>query len=411
MQSFCPGQTSGILCTGGSGQFASKFATGVTVNVGAPKDSAFSTRACDATLIWNKKEVQVARGAWQVDIDVLGADLGLGAPVVAFQIKRSDIDSRMTYKVYSLQGPPRLLRTITGGDFFRAADTDMDERIEIWAGDAGAADDFEGLPLADVDFVPTVVMRFENRHLIDVSSEFQPFYDRQIAQTRAKLDPRLLRDFKNSDGKLKAILPSQLEQFRGLVTTKIKVLEIVWAYLYSGREQDAWHALADMWPAADFDRIRASIEDARAHGIRSEVDGVSPAALPPGKKRNAHVYDLATSTKTIDPTMAKSLGYNQENSTAKDSPPIRDIAMPVPILLYTPTLPDGQQAFPRSGLTVDLVVDSAGKVNSAKIVSKDNNGPIADSLIGASRNWEFIPAMKNGRAVASRILLTVSPFQ
>jgi len=62
-------------------------------------------------------------------------------------------------------------------------------------------------------------------------------------------------------------------------------------------------------------------------------------------------------------------------------------------------------------LTVDLVVDSAGKVNSAKIVSKDNNGPIADSLIGASRNWEFIPAMKNGRAVASRILLMVSPFQ
>jgi len=166
-----------------------------------------------------------------------------------------------------------------------------------------------------------------------------------------------------------------------------------------------------MWPEADFDRIRASIEDARAHGIRSEVDGVSPAALPPGKKRHAHVYDLATSTKTIDPTMAKSLGYNQEDSTAKDSPPIRDITMPVPILLYTPTLPDGQQAFPRSGLQVDLVVDSAGKVNSAKIVSKDNNGMIADSLIGASGNWKFIPAMKNGRAVASRILLTVSPFQ
>jgi hypothetical protein len=37
--------------------------------------------------------------------------------------------------------------------------------------------------------------------------------------------------------------------------TKIKVLEIVWAYLYSGREQQAWDALAEMWPSSDLDRI------------------------------------------------------------------------------------------------------------------------------------------------------------
>jgi hypothetical protein len=30
--------------------------------------------------------------------------------------------------------------------------------------------------------------------------------------------------------------------------TKIKVLEIVWAYMDSGREVQAWEALAEMWP-------------------------------------------------------------------------------------------------------------------------------------------------------------------
>ena len=71
-----------------------------------------------------------------------------------------------------------------------------------------------------------------------------------------------------------------MEELEGLLNTKIKVLEIVWSYLYSGRQQEAWHELQDMWPASDFERIRAAILDARARGIRAEVDGVSSGALP-----------------------------------------------------------------------------------------------------------------------------------
>jgi hypothetical protein len=64
-----------------------------------------------------------------------------------------------------------------------------------------------------------------------------------------------LSDFKNSDGQLSTLSPPKMEELHRLRMTKIKVLEIVWCYLYSGREQDAWRALADMWPAADFDRF------------------------------------------------------------------------------------------------------------------------------------------------------------
>ena len=59
----------------------------------------------------------MAAEAAQVDINVLGVDFGLGRPVVAFQVKKSAADWDMTYQIYSLQKPPKLLRTIAGGDF------------------------------------------------------------------------------------------------------------------------------------------------------------------------------------------------------------------------------------------------------------------------------------------------------
>jgi hypothetical protein len=407
----CRGQTKGILCTGGSGQFASISATRVAVTVGAQKDRGFATRACEAALVWNKKKIPVISDAWQVDLDVMDVDLGLRTPVVAFQFKKSEADSQMTYEVYSLRGAPQLLRTITGGDFFSAADTDMDGRIEIWAGDAKAASGFEGFPLANFDFPPTVVMRFEEGRLVDVSSEFRTHYDRQIAQLRAQLDPKQLNDFKNSDGTFNAIPPWETEKLRALLSTKARVLEIVWAYLYSGREQDAWEALADMWPAADLDRIRALMVKARAGGISSQVDGVSRPGLQLRKLNRVHVFNLTMSTKTIDPIATAMVGSRQAEESQTGSPHSGDIVMPQPISLGTPPPPDIQHTIPKSGFLVDLVIDGAGKVFSASLVNEEDNGPIGDSLISASGHWKFIPAIKNGQAVASHIRLTVSPFE
>ena len=411
MQGSSGGQGNSILCTGGSGQFESTSSTKVTVIVGTQKDRGFATRACEADLVWNKKKFPIISGAWQVDLDGMDVDIGLGTPVVAFQFKKSDADLQMTYEIFSLRGSPELLRTITGGDFFRAADTDMDGRIEIWAGDAKAASGVEGIPLANIDFPPTVVMRFEERRLIDVSSEFRTSYDRQISQLRAQLDPVQMNDFKNSDGKFNAIPPWETEKLRALLSTKIKVLEIVWAYLYSGRQQDAWQALAEMWPAADFDRIRALMVKARAGGISSEVDGVSGPGLQPRKLNRVHVFNLTMSTRTIDPIAAAMVGSHQPETPQMDSPHSGDIAMPEPISLNIPRPQDVQHVMPRSGLLVDLVIDEAGKVFSASLINEADKGQIGDSLIGASGHWKFIPAIKNGRAVASHIRLNVSPYQ
>ena len=46
------------------------------------------------------------------------------------------------------------------------------------------------------------MLRFAHGELLDVSSEFQPYFDREIARLRKELDSDGLRDFKSSDGNL-----------------------------------------------------------------------------------------------------------------------------------------------------------------------------------------------------------------
>ncbi len=409
MPKFGAGQTAaGVVCDAGAGQFSTLFATGVIVTVGPQREHEFATRACEASVVRNRNEVVVARSAAQVDIDVLGADLGLGTPVVAFQIEQAASDVGTTYEVYSLSGPPRLLRKLTKGDWYRAADTDMDGRVEIWTRDAVALNRFDDIPLSEFEFLPTLVLRFENQHLVDVSSQFQPYYDEQIARLRTQLNSGLLSKFKNCDGRLSVIPPEELRDLLDLTSTKIKVLEMVWAYLYSGREKDAWRTLADLWPTSDFERIQKAIESARAGGIRSEIDAdLSPA---PVHKWRTQIYDLATQFKSYD-LSGRQVGSMQQGPSKAVASPLGNVNVPIQILLDTPPPPDAEHPFPPGGVLVDLILDVAGKVASAKIINKADEGPIGDVLIKASGRWKFIPAMKNGKAVASHILLTVSPYR
>ncbi len=415
----CKCQPHETVCSQGIGRFTSKSISGVTVSVGAARNGEFARHTCQADLAWDGQHLLVEPEAWQVDIDVMGADLDLGTPVVAFQVKKSDLDPLITYEVYSLTKPPRKLRTITGRDFFRAADTNLDGRVEIWTSDASAVDGLENLPLSSLDFAPEVVLRFDNQRLLDVSSEFQPQYDRQITMLEAQLDARHLSDFKSSDGKLQTMFGRTADEFHSLRTTKIKVLEIVWCYLYSGREEEAWKALARMWPPADFDRMRASILSARERGIRSEVDGVSTVTSRPRWKKHAPIYNLV-SDKTIDSSDEFGAGnmLKSDPRTMTDPPPVtraKDLSpvdiKPQPIYLRVSSRLGAEQVLSSSVVFLDLVIDEAGKVWSAKLANKGDESPASAFLISASAGWRFTPAFKGGRAVASRMRLGVSPYQ
>jgi hypothetical protein len=389
-------QGNAATCENGNGEYSTRFVSGVTVSVGPIRKGAFAEHACFAKLIWNALEVPVVSDAAEVGIDVLGADLGFGKPVVAFQIDKSGSGSERVYQIFSLTKPPRLLHTITGGDSYAAADDDLDARVEIWTDDASGVDGFERLARKNLDFAPTVVLRFEKSRLRDVSSEFRSHYDGQISSIRAHLDPRDLTDFKQSDGSLSLSIMRSSDELHRLIRTKIAVLEIVWSYLYSGRELEAWSALEDMWPPSDVGRIRAAISIARQHGILQGVDRVSRES---SHKHHAEIYDAIGSSGDLH---AMTINPNGGAPDTNYEPPV---IQPKSIVLRRPP-PDGGESLSREDEIIEMVVDAAGKVRSAKIV----NG-VDKKLVEAAAGWHFIPAFLEEKPVACRFRLKVWNLQ
>jgi hypothetical protein len=83
-----------------------------------------------------------------------------------------------------------------------------------------------------------------------------------------------------------------------------------------------------------------------------------------------------------------------------------EIIPPQPILLRRSAPVASEQGLTDSELLLDLLIDSAGKVRS---VEPAGNTKSADpDLIKAATEWKFVPAFKDGRAVASRLRLAVS---
>jgi hypothetical protein len=407
------GQEQRILCNEGLGSFSTQFKSGVTVKVGASKrNGTFASRTCDATLSWGKKELPVARGALQVDIDVLGADLGLGVPVVAFQVRDSSREVGTTYKVFSLEDGPKLLQTITGGNYYNAQDVKLEDRNEIWTDDAEAIDGFEGLPFSSYDFAPSVVLRFEKRRLIDVSFEYQPNFDSQIAQVKARLGAQALSEFKQSDGKLLPNSRLPMRDLHELRATKVKVLEIICAYLYSGRKEEALSTLSEMWPPADLDRIRTSLDDMRRHGILRQVDVEARPGVRAPWKRHAVIFDMVTvSRKTLsDANDILSMAENAPGAPTHRSGETQttvDVA-PQSIYLGLTVRRNNSNALPESMVYLNLVIDPAGKVRSVKLDKGVSRGAAEAAEISAASTWNFIPAFKMGHAVACKTRLGVT---
>ena len=393
-------QVDGILCTDGEGGFTAKSSMGVRVSIGASRSGGLANRSCEAVLRYGGNTVKVVEDAWQADLDLMDANVGFHHPVAGIQFREREADRQMTYAVYSLDKTLQLLRTVTGGDFFHAADFHLDGLVEIRTGDVAAADGFDGIPLSDFDFAPPVYLRFEAGKLIDVSVEFQPEYDRAIADLKATLDPDALRAFKETDGKLDSIFLLPADKAHSLVTTKIRVLEIAWCYLYSGREAETWNALRDLWPAADFERARSAILETQKRGIRKQVDGVSTSTLPV-KIKHLHIYD--TQTEFRNSGLAG--GASARAAWITDT-------NPTPIYLHSECA-EANCAFKHSAadFLVDLRVDDAGKVLAAKLVDATLKGPEIDMLLKSALSWKFIPAYKNGRPVACKVWQIVSSYR
>jgi hypothetical protein len=137
--------------------------------------------------------------------------------------------------------------------------TDRNGRMTI-SGQDGVFDFFQGSP----SFSPRadVFLQVDGTTLRDAAGEFRADYDRQIADARKKITPQALEKFRNLGA-----LPDNAE-------VRAAILTVVLEYLYSGREQEAWKALAETWPESTRDKVKKLIIDTKARGILSALSAL-----------------------------------------------------------------------------------------------------------------------------------------
>ncbi len=105
---------------------------------------------------------------------------------------------------------------------------------------------------------PSLYVRFVRGEPHDVGILFRAQYDSEISVARSHLTAESLSRFREQ---------APVRQLQDADSVEADVLRIVLAYLYSGREEQAWKELAAMWPAGDYERIKGEILKARAKGI------------------------------------------------------------------------------------------------------------------------------------------------
>lgn len=119
--------------------------------------------------------------------------------------------------------------------------------------------------------IPQLVLQMEGSKLQDVSARFAELYDKQIEDARSQLVPADLEKFRKSN------YGDRL--FMDQISTVRPVLTIVLNYLYSGREEKAWQALNELWPADDVALVKSLILERRARGLFAQAVKDTPKPI------------------------------------------------------------------------------------------------------------------------------------
>ena len=204
---------------------------------------------------------------WALSINRLsGTDInGDGKPELIVQGYSGGAHCCYTYRIISLSSGLPLIREIHDQAPVLFVKRD-DGSTEIHAGD-GVFDYFL-LPHAD-SVIPQIFLRLNGDKFVDTSGEHVAEYDKQIEKARSELGAADLDKLRKSTYNQNMLIDQ-------LPTVK-KVLTIVLNYLYSGRDEQAWQALADMWPPADVERVKKLIIERRSRGLLSQVAQKSEA--------------------------------------------------------------------------------------------------------------------------------------
>jgi len=247
--------------------------------VSFPDDESLSGQSCSAYLV--KPDGTESLLHQDADIAIFNGTgeniFGDGDPGLILEGSSGCAHGCFTYVLADLGAAPVVVKKIENGAEFYIFEDSSDGKYKILTWD-GAFDYFDDFCHA-CSPVPSVVLELQSTSLRDVSAEFTADYDEEIAHARAEIKPDELTMFlANPD------LSQGDQAWEESEDIRRAILEVVLAYLYSGREQMAWQTLDQMWPANDRHRIKNLILKTRSEGILSQIEAVGS---PPERKSSS----------------------------------------------------------------------------------------------------------------------------
>jgi hypothetical protein len=213
---------------------------------------------CEAEIYDPRGDVIFSEHDWGFALDLAGVDVnGDGIPDVVLEAFSGGMHCCWTYYFFSLGPRPGLLLKFGNN---RDASFFWDKKpgricMEI---QDGTFDYFDEVCHACSPF-PLVYLRLNGSDLVDISREHASDYDEIIRDSQKALTPEERQRLKALTEK-----PSDAEPVR---EARYNALMIVFAYLYSGREERAHQALQELWPRFDQERIWNLILETRRDGI------------------------------------------------------------------------------------------------------------------------------------------------
>lgn len=217
---------------------------------------------CHATLTSSTGTAKTVAKDWALKVDkISGADInGDGKPELVIDGYSGGERCCFTYTVVGLVGGGSVIRTMKSGaplTFEKQEDGTV-----LIRGTETSLDYF--LVPHSMAVVPQVLLKMRGDSLVDVGAEFQPRYDKLIEEARSGLSEADISRFRQSRYNDK-LFTDQLPTVR-------RVLTIVLNYLYSGREDEAWRSLQELWPASDQGRVKALILQRRERGLLNQIN-------------------------------------------------------------------------------------------------------------------------------------------
>lgn len=223
--------------------------------------------ACQAVVRDSAQNVVFSEEDFSFSLTMADSDVnGDGVPDLVLESYSGGAHCCWTYYIISLGAKPHLIKQFDNERGVSFVHNAKNGRIDIVTQD-GTFDYFDEQCHACTAF-PVVYLRLEGDKFVDVGSEHLADYDEIIAKSQQSLSSEERQSLRSAKGS-----PYETETASDATA---KVLSIVFAYLYSGREAQARQALGELWPPFDQERIWKLIVETRQRGVLSQARPAAP---------------------------------------------------------------------------------------------------------------------------------------